>query len=296
MPGTAPVGQGQAQPQNEGFWNLFPNVPQEHRALLEPHIREVQGHVTKLEEQYAPFKQFADAGFAPEAAEGLLKFSADFQRNPLEMWIRMGKALQQSQNGGRPVVDPEVDIDYLEALARGEDPDAGLLNEPQGGVPGQPQAPANGQLPPEVGQYIQGLQEQVQTLAQELQNDRAQRHESVQDALLDRQLQVMKKAVVDAGWPEDLLNDQELYARLITHGGNAQAAIKSMVDVRGGLLKGFTETNTAQPGELNMPGGAPPAPPQETVRGRDANDPWKKASRNATSRLRRENQAAAQQH
>lgn len=298
-PGTAPPpgGQGQEAQQNEGFWNLFPNVPQEHRTLLEPHIREVQGHVTKLEEQIAPFRQFADAGLTPQAAEGLIRFSANFERSPLDTWIQMGKMLQTDYAGKGPVVDPDVDIDYLAALARGEDPDADMLAGQQGGVPGQaaPQDPGNGQVPPEWAQYVADLQQQVQALGQALQQDRAQRQDAVSDRLLENQLATMKKAVVDAGWPEDLINDQELYSRLIVHGGNVQSAIKSMVDVRGGLLKGYTDNQQRnQPGDLNMPNGAPPAPPQKpSGRGQDS---WGKATRNATSRLARENQAAAQQH
>lgn len=288
--------QGSQQP-NEGFWNLFPNVPEEHRALLEPHVREMQTHVGRLEQQLAPFKQFSEAGLTPQAADGLIRFSADFEKDPLGMWVKMGRMLQSDFNGRGPAVDPDVDIDYLEALARGQDPDAGLLAEPPGGMPGQevPQDPGNGQVPPEIAGYIQQLQSQVEALASELRNDRTQRQETVQDRMLDNQLTAMKKALTEAGWPEDLLGEQELYARLITHGGNAQAAIKSMVDVRGGLLKGFTEGNQQrqQPAELNMPNGAPPAPPRPSGRGQDS---WGKATRNAQSRLTRENQATAQQH
>jgi len=267
--------------------------------LLEPHIREVQGHVTNLESQLAPFRQFSDAGLTPQAAEGLIRFSADFEKDPLGMWVKMGRMLQQSQNGQAPVVDPDVDIDYLEALARGQDPDAGLLAAPEGVQPGQqpPQDPGNGQLPPELMQYVQGLQQQVQILADELRGDRASRQEAVQERILDNQLAAMKKAVTDAGWPEDLISDQDLYARLITHGGNAQAAIKSMVDIRGGLLKGFTEGHQQrqQPGDPNLPNGAPPTPPTPKPSGR-GQDAWGRATQNAHSRLARENQAAAQGH
>src|SRR6476619_110244 len=65
--GTAPA-QGQGQPQQGGTgldWGMFPNVPEEHRPLLEPTIREqIQPYITRLEQQYAPFKGFE--GVSPE--------------------------------------------------------------------------------------------------------------------------------------------------------------------------------------------------------------------------------------
>jgi hypothetical protein len=295
-PGTAPPGQGQPQdgadPTNQGFWAMFPDVPEEQRPLLEPHIRSAVGRVTQLEQQLAPFKPFLDAGYSPQAAEGLIRFSADFERNPADMWLRMGAMLQQRPGpNGRPVVDPELDLDHLAALVRGEDPDA----QQQGQVPGQQQGPVEGQLPPEVLQYIQGLQQEVEDLKQGFTQDRVQRQELVQDRLLDQQLTQMKSSLKEAGWPEDLLTDEELYSRLIVAGGNVESALSGMVNVRSGLLKGFTEQNQGQPGDLNMPNGAPPVPAPQRPSGR-GNDSWGKARTGATQRLARANQAAAQQH
>lgn len=295
--GTALPGQGQPQggadPTNQGFWAMFPDVPEEQRPLLEPHIRSAVGRVTQLEQQLAPFKPFLDAGYSPQAAEGLIRFSADFERNPADMWLRMGAMLQQRPGpNGRPVVDPELDLDHLAALVRGEDPDA----QQQGQVPGQQQGPADGQLPPEVLQYIQGLQQEVQELKQGVTQDRVQRQELIQDRLLDQQLNQMKSSLKEAGWPEDLLTDEELYARLITAGGDVNHALSGMVNVRTGLLRGYTEQNqNGRPGALNMPDGAPPTPPTNTPSGR-GNDSWGKARVAATQRLARANQADAQQH
>src|SRR3982751_1011007 len=66
--GTAQPGQGQPQQGGTGLdWGMYPNVPEEHRALLEPTLREqIQPYVTRLEQQYAPFKQFE--GVTPEDA------------------------------------------------------------------------------------------------------------------------------------------------------------------------------------------------------------------------------------
>lgn len=293
--GQAPVqtptgAQGQAQG-SEGFWNLFPNVPQEHRALLEPHIREMQGHVTRLEEQLTPFKSFTDSGVDPQTAAGLIRFNNDFMANPLEMWVRMGSMLQQQQGqDGRPIVDPEVDLEYLAALARGEDPDADAADQ-AGGLPvgQQPQGGAG------EGQLLQQMQQRIEQLQNELEQDRTQRQTAVQDIVLDRRMAQMRDALKQAGYPEDLLTDDEMHARIIAYRGDFQAATKSFLDHRAGILKGFTDQRNNGPKPLEMNNGTPPVAPREEVRGRDAGDPFARARPKAMSRIRRENRTTAQE-
>src|SRR5438445_10841560 len=64
-------GQVQGQPTADGFnWGLFPDVPETQRELLEPHLKNIQGHVTRMEQQYAPYKGLMDA--VPGAQAGAL--------------------------------------------------------------------------------------------------------------------------------------------------------------------------------------------------------------------------------
>lgn len=289
-PGTPPPGQGQPAA-NDGFWGNFPNVPAEARGQLEPHLRDVQGYVTSLEQAHAPFKQFAEAGLDDQAAGSLIKFSADFERDPLTVWLNMGRMLQQA-NGGLPVLDPEIDIDHLAAMAAGEDTDAGGY-EGYGQPVGQP---AEGDVSPQVMQYIQKLQDQVKQLSDGVENDRVTRQTQVQDQLYERRMGQMREAVKKTGYPEELLTDEKLTATILVHKGDMKAATQSLVDERTALLRGSPSVQRATGGQpqsgATMPNGAPPTPPRVKPNHRDGT--WGKARETATARLRRENIAAAQ--
>jgi hypothetical protein len=271
---------------------MYPDVPHEHRALLEPHLKGAQGRVTQLEQQYAPFKEFIDSGMDPQTAGNLLKFSATFEQDPLGTWVRMGRMLQQpGQQGQPPVIDPELDVDYLEALARGEDPDAGLMDTAMGqGQPGQAGTPANGQVDPEFAQYVRGLEEQVQQLTQRYETDARTRHETVTNQLFERSLNRIREAVKQSGWPEELLTDREIGAKLIVNNGNVQQTITDLTNTRTGLLKGFTDKKEPAADGVTMPNGAPPTTPKP----KPAKDSWGRARQGATVRLRRNNIADAQ--
>jgi hypothetical protein len=286
---AAPVqpAQGQGQPANEGFWNLFPNVPQEMRPQLEPHIRPMQQHISQLEEQHAPFKPFVQAGLDARAAESLIKFSADFERDPINVWLNMGRMLQDSSDG-QPALDPEIDLDHLAALARGEDPDAG--------DPGQGQPPGDTPQEQQLLGYITQLQQKIEELENGFQQDRVERQTAVQDQLYERRLNQMRETLKKAGYPEELLTNEDLTARILVAKGNIQAATQRMVEQRTALLRGSPAVQRATGGQpqtgANMPSGAPPAPPREKTTHRDGS--WGKAREGATARLRRENIAAAQ--
>jgi hypothetical protein len=274
--GTDPVvnspiqGQGQEPPATGDFWQFFPNVPLEHRPLLEPHIREMQGHVTRLEQQLAPFKPFVEAGLQAQDAAGLVKFSQDFDAQPIDMWLRMGNMLQ-TQN----ILDPEIDLEYLAALANGEDPEEGLQ---------EPQLTGN-ETPDEIAQ----LRAQFEELKQEREQEKRTRQEQIQDQLLDRRMTNMKEELKKAGYPEEALSDEALTAQILVHRGNIEAATKSLVDQRAAILKGFTKGTDE---DLDLPNGLPESNLVPEPQERDGS--WGVARNKAHARLRRENASAAQ--
>lgn len=290
---AAPVqpAQGQGQPAaDNGFWGNFPNVPEDVRPQLEPHLRSVQGHVTQLEQRYAPFKPFIDAGLDAQGAESLIKFSADFERDPVTVWLNMGRMLQNG-NGGQPVLDPDIDMDYLAALARGEDPDAGQTAQ-------QGQQPIDGSTDPREQQLL-GIIEQLRGEVEELRNgfqqEQVNRQTQMQDRLFERRLTAMRETLKKSGYPDELLSDENLTARILVAKGNVQQATQGMIDERTALLRGSPAVQRATGGTqqpTNMPKGAPPAPPRQKPQHRDGS--WGVARDRATARLRRENIAAAQ--
>jgi hypothetical protein len=286
--GTPQPGQGQPQQQGDtGLRQYFPNVPDDHWAIMEPHVQQMGAQITQLQQQVAPLRQAFQQGYDGEHLARLAAFDSRFRADPTETWIDIGRQLQESVNGGPPAVDPNVDLDYLAALARGEDPDAA----PGGGQPPQPGA-QQGQMPgasPEVMQYVQQLEAKVEELANGFQQDRTDRQTQVQDAVFDRQLSRMRDTLKKVGWPEERLTQQALTARVLVHGGRFDQATQAMVDERNDLLKGWTQSRTEQqPGPTDMPNGAPPTP-DRNVRTRDSRDPFKTGTRNAAARLARAN-------
>lgn len=284
--GTAPPGQGQ-QPQGEsGLRQYFPSVPDEHWAIMEPHVQQMGAQITQLQQAVAPLREALNAGYDGEHLARLAQFDMNFRQNPLETWIEIGRNLQQAQGGMQPAVDPEVDLDYLAALARGEDPDAA----PDGGQ--YPQSGAQQgqgqQGSPELMAYVQQLEARVSEMDQNLQQDRNDRQTQVQDAVFMRQLGKLRDTLKQAGWPEEVLTDQALTARVLIHNGQFDAAAKAMVDERSGLLKGWHQQRTEQPPPTNMPNGAPSSPDRD-VRTRDQRDPFKRGTQKASARLARLN-------
>lgn len=301
-PGTPPAqgGQGQppaqgqsATPPQQGVRQYFPDVPDEHWALMEPHVGRFEGMVTQLQQQVAPFKAMTDAGYDPQRLQGLVNFESRFQQAPLDVWLELGAELQKPGPNGQAALHPEVDLEYLAAIARGEDPDV-----TPGVPPGQPGAPQEGQPTPELTQayqMINDLTQQVAQLQQGVQQDQVQRQTAIQDQFYDRRMTQMREALTKGGWPEELLDEKVLGGLVITHRGNFQQATQALLDQRTSLLKGLADqrlnpndpSNPRNP--TNTPNGVPPSRDRSVSR-RDNGDPFKTGTRNAEARLKRLNQ------
>lgn len=296
--GTPPVGQGQPgqgsqppaqQQQPPGVRQYFPNVPDEHWALMEPHVGQFEGYVTQLQQQVAPFKALTDAGYDPGRLQGLVNFEEKFSKAPLDTWLELGQMLQQPQGNQPPAVHPDVDLEYLAAIARGEDPDAA-----PGGGPAAPGVQQPGQMTPELQaayEQIQGLTQQVTQLQGSFQQDQVQRQTAMQDQFYERRMTQMREALTGGGWPEELLTDESLGAVVITHRGDFQKATQALLDQRAALLKGITDPRlNPNPRATTLPKGPPPTV-DRSVKPRDREDPFKKGTRSAEARLKRLNGA-----
>lgn len=241
-PGAQPGSQGNGQGGFRG--TFFPNVPDEVWSQIEPHIGNINQHVTQLQQRYAPFR-----GYRDEDLQGLHNFAQSFDRDPIGQWMRMARALQESGN-----LDEELDLDHLEALVSGKMPDQG----------GNGQPPQNGDMPPWAQQLMQRLDKIEGGFGQYT----AKQQQQVEDAVLNRQITSMKGALKKAGFADDAISQEQLLSAYIAHRGNAQAAVQSFVGMRNALLKGYVKQ--AGPGgqpdplngggnnDLELPGGAPP--------------------------------------
>jgi hypothetical protein len=280
------IPQGQGEPQGTGFnWGLFPNVPEDRRGELEPHLRTVQGHVTKLEQQLAPVRPLLEAGYNPNQIQGLVRFAQDFGQNPMGAWLNMAQHLQQAG-----VLHNDLDLETVARVAAGESiEDDGSETQMQG-LEG---------LPPQVSQTIQGLQQQIQEqqrMLQELtdsrQQEQVQAQQRTQQAMLQRTLGNMREALQAEKYPGDLATDDRLVSAIYQARGDAQRAVRTLIDERSAMLKGFTQANQeAQPGGQLRVTGTPPGPQQTPRRNGDS---WDKARAGATQFLKQNNEARAQ--
>jgi hypothetical protein len=237
---TPQPAQGQGQGQGDGFRStFFPNVPDEHWQLIEPHIGGVNRHVTQLQQRYAPFNSYT-----PEAVQGLARFAEAFEQNPTAQWIVMARALQQ--NGQ---LDPDLDLDHLESLINGQQ--QAEATSPVGEIEG---------VPPQIAEMLQQQQQVIQQLQERLDKGDMTQRQSIEDQALKRTMGWMKTQLKKAGVNEELLTDQRLMGMFISHGGNPQAAIQDAIDYRTALLGGVVPDpkQQSQKQELKLDNGVPP--------------------------------------
>jgi hypothetical protein len=254
-------------------------------------LRDVLGHVTKIEQQWAPYKFLQESGVQADQLRGIMSFSEAFDKDPVGTWYSMA---EQMADAG--VLPEDLDVEDLGRILRGEPPvDAGNGQLP----PGQ-----EAQMTPEMQQMMQAIQalsQQVQGVTQYVQTQQQRDSQREQDALLDRSLTGMKEQLKAAGFPEEIfgdgegqLGDQYLVGQLVAHRGDVANAVNGINVLRNGILKGFTDGPKPPGGDgLTMPNGAPPAPDKD--KGKNSTDPYAGARSGAENFLKQASAAAAQQ-
>lgn len=203
--------------------------------MLEPHLKQVQGHVTRLEQQLAPFR-----GMTPQTIAGIANFARQFDANPKAMFLAMAADLQR-----RGVLHESLDLEALQAVVDGVDPDEGVAPAP-GGPEDDPWA--------EAPEWAQQLRQYQQTQEEKEQADARARQERVEDQMLAKSLATMKAKLKEAGYPDAYLTDARLTAQLLTHGGNAQVAIQDAIDGRNQILGTIVKP---KPDPVDLPNGVP---------------------------------------
>ena len=268
--GSAPVSQpgegqgaagGGSQPKDGGGgfnWELFPDVPEAQRPLLEPHLKQVQGHVTQMEQRYSPFKGILDSGVKAEDLQNLMNLDASFNQDPLRTWLMLGENMQKAGS-----MNDDLDLAQVKAILNGEE-----LEE---GDEGETKSPEGGDdMPPWAQKIVQRLdaQEETEKSSQE-QVQTQQRQKQLTDAMGK-----MRGQLKEAGYEDTQLSDEMLTAAIIAHKGDADKALAELTGLRESVLKGFTDGKTTKPesgpeendGGPAMPKGAPKSP-KRTPRG-----------------------------
>lgn len=268
-------GSGTAGGGGGGFnWDLFPGVPEDQRSLLEPHLRNVQGHVTKMEQQYAPWKGVMDSGLDQQSVMNLIALNQAINDNPVEAFLRLGRSLQEAE-----ALSGDLDFDAVQQILSGQE-----AVEPGAGPAGDgEEIPAWAQRLIAAEEKRSGT-EQQQTQQQEA----AQRQEA-----LTKTVEGIKGQLKEAGWDEADLDDDLIVSAILTHKGDADKAFGMVNEIRNKVLKGFASQNggSGNDAELEMPNGSPEG---EKPKGRGSRAEWAGARKSAEQNLKRRIEAQAQ--
>jgi len=278
QPPASGQGPGQGQQSTggaggQGFnWGMFPNIPEGQRSLLEPHLREIQGYTTRLEQQLAPYRGLMQA--VPEdQVQNMIGFMNQWGADPVSTWL----GLAQSLKDDGIITNPAFSIEQLAPLIQAQQ-----MAQPGTGV--------GGEEVPAWAQQIQARIEQIEAM----ENQRvAQVEEQQQQQMLGEAQVNMRATLASAGLPEDLLSQELLNSAIIAQNGDVAAATTMLTNMRESILKGFTESNGSGPKPPTMVGGAPQAPQQGNLRPRQG-DAFRQASVAAEQALAMSNRADAQ--
>ena len=268
-------GGGTAGGDGGGFnWNLFPDVPEEQRSLLEPHLRGVQGHVTKLEQQYAPWKGVLDSGLDSQSVMNLIALNQAINDNPVEAFLRLGRSLQEAE-----ALSGDLDFDAVQQILNGEE-----AVEPGAGPAGDGE-----EIPPWAQRLIDAEERRSTQEQQTTQQQEAQQRQE----MLNQTVTGIKGQLKEAGWDEADLDDDLIVSAILTHKGDADKAFAMVNEIRNKVLKGFTSQNGGSGGanELEMPDGPPEG---SKPAGRGPRSEWASARKSAEQNLKRRNAAQAQ--
>lgn len=271
-------GGGTSEGGGGGFnWELFPDVPEEQRALLEPHLKATQGHVTKLEQQYAPFKGLADAGLDAETVQGIVALNQSFDKDPTGTWVRMGQEMQQ-----RGLLPAVLDMQAVADILAGKD-----AEEPaeQGGGQGEDEVPA----------YAKELQERLDRRDQEDQQRRQQQQQQTQEQQLEAAVTNITTQLKEVGLTDDAIAKINIVGPIIANKGDPDAAFEEIKGFREEVLKGLTDKRTdptAKGGVTLTDKGTPPVP-DSGLRGRGSSRGFAEANKSAKQFLDRQREAGA---
>lgn len=275
--GESGQGGGTGQGQGSNFnWGLFPSVPEDQRGLLQPHLTNVLGHVTQMEQRMAPYKGLMEF-VQPDQAQNLVQFLQNYSQDPLATWQGLAQSLLEDGT----ITSPNFSMDALQAL----------LAEAQGPAPGTEDMPPWAQ---EMAQKMEGVNNWIQQQAQAEEQRQQAEQQRQQEALLTEAKQTIRQQLTDAGIPqsERFITDEQIVSSLIAHQGDIQQVVTGFSNLRSGFLGDFTNQNAggAKPPTVN---GKAPEAPKGGLRGRKG-DGFRSASIGAQQMLAQAAQAEGQ--
>lgn len=268
--GAGGQGQPTGQGQGSGFnWGLFPSVPEGQRELLQPHLTNVLGHVTRMEQQMSPYKGLMEF-VQPDQAQNLLQFLQNYSQDPLATFMGLAQSLKDDGT----IQGQNFSVDALQAL----------VNEAQGPAPGTEDMPPWAQ---QFAQQMQSINGWIEQQAQTQQQNEMQEQQRQNEAMLSQAYTTIREQLTQAGISnsEAFITDAQLQAGLIAHQGDITQVIQAFTQQRDGFLGDFTRQN-GQSGAKPPPtvNGKTPEAPKGGLRGRKG-DSFRDASIGAQQML-----------
>lgn len=260
QPAAAGQGQGAGSPtagsQGDGQfnWGNFPDVPEAERAALEPHLRNVQGHVTRIEQQFAPYKGLTDA-VAPEQVENVVGFLNAYNADPPGTVLGM---VQQA------IEDGSITAEQVQQLSGQQVPAGGQQAQPE-----QEDMPQWAKELQAENQRLQGKFSQQEAVQQQEAQAKA---EADNAAALEQAKTGIRTQLTDGGISAEAVPDNIIVATIIANNGDEAAAAQSLLTMRTALLGEFTQTKTPPGGKKPAQQGKLPAPKEGSRRRGDGFD------------------------
>lgn len=222
------AGKGAGQQGSQFNWDVFPDVPEAQRELLEPHLRGVQGHVTKMEQQYAPYKSLMDFVSADQVSP-LMGFLEAYQNDPVATLLGMAGDLQQ-----RGSISPDVDMQALQALVTGQ----AQQQAAQAAQPG-----AGEQIPEWAQQLISRMDQNDARSQQAEQAEQQAAQEAELDQIFNQAKTEIREQLTAAGISEEHVPDEMIRAAIIANDGDGEQAALQLKGMRDNFLAAFAQAN-----------------------------------------------------
>jgi hypothetical protein len=245
--GAAPAGQGAQQGSptagsngdGQFNWGLFPDVPVEARELVQPHLKTVQGHVTRMEQENAPYQSLRSI-VQPDQVENLVGFLNQYNADPVATTI--GLVQQGLQDG-------TITAEQIQQLA---------------GQSGTPAAPSGAQ--PEAGQeevpqWAQQLQQRLEAQEVKETQEAQARQEAELTQVMEQAKTNIRAQLTQGGIEESVVTDEMIVAAVLANNGDEQAAANSFIALRQAFLGAFTQNKTT-PGKQPVVNGEVPKTPK----------------------------------
>lgn len=259
-----------------GFdWGNFPDVPEEHRALLEPHLKKVQGHVTQLEQSSAPFKELASAGLDADTVKGIIALNNSFDKDPVGTWVSMGREMQQ-----RGLMPDTLEIDAVADILAGKE-----AEEPAAeGAEGEDEVP----------EYAQRLEQRLNERDEADRKRDQEQQAQAQEQQLTQAVENITAQLKEAGLTDEAIAKINIMGPIIANKGDPDAALQEIIGFREEVLKGLTDKQTdtsKEDGDVTLTDKGVPPVPDSGLRGRGSSKGFAEANKSAKQFLDRQRAA-----